>query len=440
MRGRITAVTAAAVAAGLAIIGLAFVGVLGTTLTASEATTAEQLAEQLADRLEATGGTRLDDVEDGVAQVQRDGVVLATSDDDVAQPLPLEGLARTDEGEVVTSSTDAEIGGAELDVVVARDLEQVAAATTTVGALLALLLPLLTAAIALTVWVVVGRALRPVDRIRRDVDAIGSAQLDRRVDVPPTRDEVATLARTMNRMLDRLEQAQLAQRRFLSDASHELRSPVASLAQHAQLAQQHPGATDLATLAEVVDAESTRLTELVESMLALTRAEEGAPRREAVDLDDLALAEAARLRAETGLSISTAGVSAVQLIADPAALRRALRNLGDNARRHAATSVSIATSREGGTAVIAVEDDGPGVPEHERQRVLERFHRLDDARSRDAGGSGLGLAIVAGTAAAHGGEVRILASALGGARAEIRLPLGLDASISPGDDSGPRPS
>lgn len=426
VRARITLVTAIAVLVGLAVVGIAFVALVSSSLTASERASAEQQAEQLADALEdglASPESLLDAIEDGVAQLQRDGGVLATSDDDVRTTLPLDGSTSTEDGDLVTASADAEIGDGRVDVVVARELDGVREATATVAILLAILLPVLVAAIAVTVWVVVGRALRPVERIRRDVDAIGSTRLDRRVDVPPTDDEVAELARTMNRMLERLDEAQRAQRRFLSDASHELRSPIASLAQHAQLAQRHPGATDLPTLAGVVDAESGRLTDLVDSMLALARAEEGGTEREEVDLDDILVGESARLRALTTLTIDTSGIGAVRTIADRAALQRAIRNLADNARRHARSTISLSASVRGSVAVVAVDDDGPGIPVSERERVLERFHRLDEARSRDAGGAGLGLAIVAATATAHGGDVRVLESPLGGARLELRLPI-----------------
>ncbi|WP_439565623.1 sensor histidine kinase [Microcella sp.] len=403
--------------------------VLTATLTSSEATTAEQQAEQLAESIDdgvISAECVVEDREEEIVQLQLDGAVVASSDDDALAPLPREGRADTEEGQVITASAETELGDVEYVVVVARELDAVSEATTTVAALLALLLPILTAGIALIVWLVVGRALRPVERIRRDVDAISSAQLNRRVDVPATGDEVAELAKTMNRMLERLDEAQSAQRRFLSDASHELRSPIASLVQHAELAQHHPTATDLSTLADVVGAESGRMAELVDSMLSLARAEESSMPRGPVDLDDLALAEASRLRTLCSLSIDVKGVSAVRTTADAPAMARALRNLSENARRHARTRIALSTFIDGEKAVIAVDDDGPGIPEEERRHVLERFHRLDEARSRDAGGSGLGLAIVAGMAAAHEGDVRVLDSLLGGARIEIRLPLSSD--------------
>jgi signal transduction histidine kinase len=232
----------------------------------------------------------------------------------------------------------------------------------------------------------------------------------------------------MNRMLDRLMRAQASQRRFISDASHELRSPVASIRQHAEVALAHPersGGTPPA-LAETALAEALRLQRLVDDLLLLARADEHALRLQPhpVDLDDLVLEEAKRLRTATDLAVDTTGVSACRVHADEQAVRRVLRNLGDNAARHARKRVAftLASAGQDGRAVLSVQDDGPGVPAADRERVFERFVRLDDARARDWGGSGLGLAIVAELVGAHGGAVRVTDGALGGARFDVTLP------------------
>jgi signal transduction histidine kinase len=228
----------------------------------------------------------------------------------------------------------------------------------------------------------------------------------------------------MNRMLGRLQRAHQRQRRFVADASHELRSPVASIRQHAEVALAHPASTTTGELAATVLAEDLRIERLVEDLLLLARADEHAlpARRRQVDLDDLVFDEARRLRAATGLRVDVGAVSAGRVDGDADGLRRVLRNLGDNAARHASGRIGFALAERDGAAVLVVDDDGPGIPEADRERVLERFVRLDDARARDAGGSGLGLAIVAELVAAHGGAVGVAGSPFGGARVEVSLP------------------
>jgi signal transduction histidine kinase len=297
-------------------------------------------------------------------------------------------------------------------------------ATATLAGLLAVGLPLLLVVVAGTTWVVVGRALAPVEAIRAEVDAISATALHRRVPDPPANDEIGRLARTMNRMLERLEGAQTRQRRLVSDASHELRSPVAAIRQHAEVALAHPDRTTTTELAGTVLAEDLRLQRLAEDLLLLTRADEHTLglRRHPVDLDDLVFDEAGRLRGVSGLRVDTSAVSAGRVDGDATGLRRVLRNLADNAARHAAAQVAFSVSERDGVVRLLVDDDGPGIPEVDRERVFERFVRLDDARARDDGGSGLGLAIVAELVAAHDGTVTITPSPAGGTRVEVTLP------------------
>ncbi|MFC4071660.1 sensor histidine kinase [Actinoplanes subglobosus] len=308
-------------------------------------------------------------------------------------------------------------------VVVLASLEEVDDATK------ALLTPLFVGVAGVPIlvggvtWVVVTGALAPVERIRREVEEITAERLDRRVREPVARDEIQRLAATMNRMLTRLEDSRERQQRFVADASHELRSPLAGIRQAAEVARSHPGALPEGELAEAVLEESGRMERLVEQLLLLTRTG-GADARELrdVDVDDLALTEVRRLR-RAGLAVDSSGVGAGRVRGDATALAQVVRNLADNAARHAASSVVIAV-RSGGRGVeLVVEDDGAGVPESERERVFERFVRLDEARDRDAGGSGLGLAIVKEIVTAHGGTVEVTASVLGGARFVVHLPL-----------------
>jgi signal transduction histidine kinase len=284
--------------------------------------------------------------------------------------------------------------------------------------------PLVLAVVAFTTWRVVGRALAPVEVIRTTVEGVSAADLSGRVPVPGTGDEVARLGVTMNHMLDRLQQAQFRQRRFISDASHELRSPIATLRQHAEVASEHPRRIPGDALAKTVRTEALRLQRLVDDLLLLARADEHtvALHRQPLDLDDVVLDEVRHLQATTELEIDATGVSAGAVDGDPDALRRVVRNLFDNAIRHAARRMAVALTEQTGTVQLVVEDDGPGVSPEDRHRVFERFVRLDDARARDHGGSGLGLAIVAELVTAHNGTVTIGDATLGGARIEVTLP------------------
>ncbi|MGH9267765.1 MAG: sensor histidine kinase, partial [Acidimicrobiales bacterium] len=331
-----------------------------------------------------------------------------------------------DDGDFLAVATAANTAEGRFIVVVARSLEDVTDPTRAVTSLLFIGLPALLLVVAVTTWRAVGRALAPVEAMRSEVDEISAAELHRRVPDPPGKDEISRLAHTMNRMLGRLERAQARHRRFISDVSHELRSPVASIRQHAEVALAHPERTSTSELAETVLAENHRLQGLVDDLLLLARADEHTLglRRNPVDLDDLVFAEARRLRGTTDLRIDTTEVSAGRVEGDATGLARVLRNLGDNAARHARSRVSFGVTEGDAAVVLTVDDDGLGIPGAARERVFERFVRLDDARDRDHGGSGLGLAIVAELVRAHGGTVTIADSGLGGARIEIVLPGG----------------
>ncbi|MER5475122.1 ATP-binding protein [Streptomyces sp. NPDC002685] len=225
----------------------------------------------------------------------------------------------------------------------------------------------------------------------------------------------------------RVARAEAAQRRFVSDASHELRSPVATVRQHAEVALAHPGRADAGALAATVHDEAVRMQRLVDDLLLLTRADEGAPTalHRPVDLDDLVLEELRRLRSTTGLRIDGTEVGAARVSGDEDALRRLVRHLGENAARYAATRVGFTLADTGdGRVRLVVEDDGPGIPAADRMRVFDRFVRLDESRSRDAGGAGLGLAIVAEVAAAHRGTVTAGTVPDGGARFTVTLRSG----------------
>jgi signal transduction histidine kinase len=316
--------------------------------------------------------------------------------------------------------------GSTQTVLVGRTLEPVAESVDAVLRSMAIGIPVLMLVVAAVTWVVVGRALAPVEAIRSEVQTISGERLDRRVPVPPADDEIAHLATTMNTMLDRLEEGRDRQRRLVSDASHELRSPIAAIRQHVEVALAHPEQSDDAELAEVVLAEDLRLQRMVEDLLLLTKIDEGtlALRRSQVDLDDIVLAEATRLRAaDPGVRIDTRGVSACRVLGDEAHLERLVRNLTDNAIRHARKAITVSLYQVADDAVLTIDDDGAGVPIRDRERIFERFERLDEARDRDSGGTGLGLSIVREIANAHRGTVTVSDAPTGGARFEVRLPL-----------------
>lgn len=272
-------------------------------------------------------------------------------------------------------------------------------------------------------WVLVGRALRPVEAIRSEVADITARHLHRRVPESGHQDEIGRLAATMNETLARLETATERQRQFVSDASHELRSPLAALLAQVEVARAHPERADWPAVADSVATEGGRLWRIVDDLLLMARSDEGhlAPRRETVDLDELVMEEGRRIRAQRRVAVDLHAVGAGRVVGDADQLSRVIRNLADNAERHARTTVTFAVSRHDGHVRVVVADDGPGIPPEQRERVFERFARLDSARDRPAGGTGLGLAIVGEIVAAHGGTVTVADSTVG-ARFEVTLP------------------
>lgn len=284
-----------------------------------------------------------------------------------------------------------------------------------------LALPILTAAVAGLAWLLTSRALRPVASITDRAATISGGSLNARVPVPNSGDEISTLAVTVNEMLDRLEADDRSRRRFVSDASHELRSPVAVMRNDAEVALQHPETTDVRRLATVVADESSRMSTIIDDLLALARHDEGvAPPTADVDLDDIVLGEATRTRR---VPVDTSRVSAGRVRGRPDELARMVGHLLDNAARHAMTEVRLTLQTTADAVVLMVDDDGPGIDMADRERIFERFARLDDARARDDGGAGLGLAVVRGIAERSGGSVGVDRSPTGGARFAVTFPV-----------------
>jgi signal transduction histidine kinase len=267
----------------------------------------------------------------------------------------------------------------------------------------------------------VSKTLAPVAAIRTELAEITAKDLDRRVPVPRNRDEIALLAETANATLDRLEAAMERLRRFTSDASHDLRSPITAARTQVEEALLHPGDTDWPRTARAILAGLDRLQAIVEDLLMLSRLDAQAPQTwEELDLGRLVAAELERR--PRGKRVVARLQPDVQVTGDPQRLGRLLTNLVDNAERHAVREVTITVHADGDLAVLEVLDDGAGIDPDQREVVFQRFTRLDAARSRDAGGTGLGLPIARQIAEAHGGALEIEDSGQG-ARFVLRLPL-----------------
>jgi signal transduction histidine kinase len=316
-------------------------------------------------------------------------------------------------------------------VLVARSTQTLVQSVDILRTTLLVAFPLLVAVLAVVAWRVVGATLRPVESLRRGAEEITGGGRTGRLPVPESGDEIHRLAVTLNGMLGRLDAARARQRAFVADAAHELRSPLTTMRTELEVAQRLADSTDWPALADDLLLDVQRLSRLVDDLLLLARSDDGNTRpataSEPVDLGDLLADVASR---HPGVRV-TLPSGPLRVVGDRDALGRAVGNLLDNAVRHAATTVRLSAVPEGSSQVISVVDDGPGIPAADRERVFDRFTRLDDARARDAGGSGLGLAIVRELVRRHHGTVTLHEAgpddagpdgAGPGLRAEIRLP------------------
>lgn len=306
----------------------------------------------------------------------------------------------------------------------AASLDPVNEAVETLATILLVGVPALIALVGLTVWFIIGRTLHPVEAIRAKVASISDRDLDRRVPVPDSDDEIARLAATMNQMLDRLELSSDQQRRFIADASHELRSPLAAIRSQLEVDLMHAEKANWKIIYEDVLDETLRMQRLVDDLLLLARSDTGTlPRtRESIDLDDVVFALTRRVEPTTSISIDTTRVSGAQVDGDPDALARLVRNLLENAVRFAIDRIEVVLTEADGQAVLTIADDGPGIPPGDRTRVFDRFTRLDEARDRNHGGTGLGLAIAREIALHHDGNITIGDTPLGGVGVTVRFP------------------
>ena len=443
LRLRVVLITVAAVTVMVATGGVLIIQAVHEEYVDAADWVALSRADEVADRARlGTLAPRLPVVDEGetVVQVVRDGTVVTSSKNlpvTIRLPLPdqpsgdrtvaeVADIAGLGGGPYRTTVVDIRTPDGPATVLVAvstEDGEDIVESAVRIGSigLVFLMLPM-----SLLLWVAVGRTLAPVEAIRERAAVISADHLSERVPEPPVNDEIGRLARTINAMLARLDAAADQQRRFLADAAHELRSPVASLRAQLETALP-PGRGPAALNPDDLLADTLRLQAIVDQLLQLARIEDGSGRavRVPVDLDDtVATVVTARdLEAQgRGVTVDTTEVVPVQVVGDPALLEQVVRNLVDNAVRHAEREVRVSLDAREGMAVLTVDDDGPGIPVEHRTDVFRRFTRLDDARDRDGGGVGLGLAIVADIVAAHGGSVVALSSPAGGARLQVTLP------------------
>ncbi|MDQ2728717.1 MAG: HAMP domain-containing histidine kinase [Actinomycetota bacterium] len=333
-------------------------------------------------------------------------------------------ITATDGGPSLLIALGAQLNGHPVTVFSAVSLEATDAAVQTVILGLAIGLPFLLVLVAATTWVIVGRALRPIDLIRAEVAEITDHDLHRRVPHPPVEDEVARLAQTMNSMLDRLEASSAQQRRFVADASHELRSPLAAIRTELEVGLSGGAATDWPAAAHDILLDEARMERLVTSLLVLARleADRRPPTTEPVDVGAIVTDEIRAREALDGVPVRAEVAEGVHALISASQARQVVANLVDNAQRHARREVVVTVAPgDDGTVQLVVSDDGPGISPAEREVVFERFTRLDESRSHDAGGAGLGLAIVRDIVVRHQGRVAFTDGAVG-ARIVVVLP------------------
>jgi signal transduction histidine kinase len=442
LQARLTMLASLVVAAGLVAGSLLLLASLQRSLVDALDTTARQRAQDVAaladsDRLPdpipvAGAGTVQVQVVDSRGRVRAASVgsdravpLLGPAELETARdrrPRFLDGSRLGERDPLRVIAWPAGTASDPLTVIAAASSTSVAGSLRIVEVGLLLGGPLLLALFAGMAWITVGRALRPVAGLRRGAEEITGTGQSRRLPLPDAQDEIHRLGVTLNRMLDRLEEAGRRQRGFVADAAHELRSPLTSMRAQLEVASEHPELADWQRLSKGVLADTLRLGRMVEDLLALARLDEspGAVQSRELELGDVAREVAGRLPAE-GARVTVGLDGGARVRGDRQALGRAVQNLLDNAVRHATSRVEVSVGSDGGLAVLAVTDDGPGIPPGDRERVFERFTRLDDSRSREHGGAGLGLAIAREIVRAHGGELTAEDGAPG-ARLVMRLP------------------
>jgi signal transduction histidine kinase len=438
LRWRVTAAATAAIVVVLVAVGWGLVVNHRRQLTDNLDELMAEVADGVAADLLADRRPDLAQLgeDDWVVQVARAGEVVAASPTiETLDPLgpvvdgeairnigPLPG-GDDDPMRLLSRSVDSSDGAVVIHVAAPRDDIDDSVATLRQSLLIAV--PASAVVLALLTWVLVGRTLRPVERIRAEVAAIGGTELDRRVPVPAGDDEVSRLASTMNDMLARVERAQARQRRFVADASHELRSPMTRMRTELEVDLAHPDTADPEATHRSVLEEVVGLQQLVDDLLVLARSDsEAAPAigDERIDLRDVSMRAAERSRARDGITVIVEATAEASTAGRPGDLERAVGNVIDNAVRHASAAVRVGLNADGDTVSVVVEDDGDGIPVADRERIFERFARVDAARSADDGGVGLGLSIARDIVERHGGTIAVDPEFRRGARVVITLP------------------
>ena len=439
---RVRTTLGTSIVVGLALLGLGALLsiVIRNTMTEKIDDTLVIRAAELATSIEVIDerrGIPLGDGDDSFTQIiAADGEILAASRSIRDAPVLTSAPAGTfaDFPGRLSSAERVRVhvrdGPGDVKIIVATSAEGVDDVVAVVTTSLQLGLPLLLLLVAGSTWVVTGRTLGPVEAIRAEVADIGHADLHKRVPEPRTRDEIGRLADTMNHMLERLEQANERQQRFVSNASHELRTPIATIRHQLEVALTE-SSPDWPNIAEGILEEDLRMQRMVDNLLWIAKYDQAKKTNttyKPVDLDAVAASEARRQRAEEShrarpIAVDTTAIHAGQVRGNADDLTRAVRNLVDNAHRHADQRIAIAVTSLDSAVELLVDDDGPGVDSADQERIFERFTRADEARSRDDGGVGLGLAIARDIATAHGGTLEVTESApLGGARFSLTLP------------------
>jgi two-component system OmpR family sensor kinase len=325
-------------------------------------------------------------------------------------------------------ATPVHAQGADVVVVVGQDLEARDRAVGNLGRLLLLGGPVVLLLSALAGYLALGAALRPVDSMRRRAAAIRDSELGERLPVPPAQDEIRRLGDTLNAMLARLESAFARERTFVSDASHELRTPMAILKTELEVALARPRSNEqLESALRSAAVEADRLVQLAEDLLVIARSDQGRLPISRGHVDAVEILEVVRKRfanraQDQRVTLTVADAPGVRLDADHVRLEQAVGNLVENALRHGGKNVQLTAVQRAETVELHVSDDGAGFPEGFIATAFERFTRGDPARGR--GGSGLGLAIVAAIARAHGGEAGASNAVGGGADVWLSLPSG----------------
>ncbi|MHA7243622.1 sensor histidine kinase [Paeniglutamicibacter antarcticus] len=351
-----------------------------------------------------------------------DGAVLEPGESYFSKNAGLVGILDFDEHLIAAQGVATAEGNVLVVVGAETSIER--DAVSTVGWVLLAGVPLLVILAGGLMWFLIGRALLPVERIRETVAGISQKNLDDRVVLPNTADEIERLAHTMNAMLDRLQKADESQRRFVTDASHELRSPLATLRTGLEVAVADPTGRTWLESSDMLQNQTQRMGYLVEDLLTLAKIDDSGLRfrMEDVDLDDVLNQEARRLRSMSAHVVRTELVP-VRMRGDANRLGQVFRNLVNNAERHAEGIIRISLSSQGDHVVVRIENDGDQIPAAERERIFDRFVRLDASRAREHGGSGLGLAISKEIILAHGGTIEVSQSPQGFTCFLVSLPL-----------------